>query len=116
MIRFEILLPLFYNDGKPVEDQQFVATDDEFVAAFGATSTDTVNVRGHWRYQSTIYEDRLVRVRVDVDDNPENLQRMREIKETLKELFQQLDIWISAHRIEILCRPLGDNHRPRLTF
>jgi hypothetical protein len=102
MIRFEILLPLFYNDGRPVEDQKFIDTDDELVATLGATSTDTVVVRGHWPYQSTIYEDRLIRVRVDVDDTPENWQKMRDVKEVLKHRFEQIDVWISAHRIEIL--------------
>jgi hypothetical protein len=102
MIRFEILLPLFYNDGRAIEDQKFVATDDELVANFGATSTDSVAVRGQWHYQSTIYEDRLIRVRIDVEDTAENWQQMRDIKEVLKQRFEQIDIWISAHRIEIL--------------
>ena len=31
MIRFEILLPLFYNDGRPVEREKFLQTDDELV-------------------------------------------------------------------------------------
>ena len=102
MIRFEILLPLFYNDGRAVEDRKFVETDDELVAAFGATSTDAVVVRGLWKYQSTVYEDRLVRMRLDVEDTPENWQKMRDVKEVLKQRFEQIDIWISAHRIEIL--------------
>jgi hypothetical protein len=102
MIRFEILLPQYYNDGTQIEPQKFVETDDELVQRFGATSTDTVVVRGHWVYQSTIYEDRLVRVRVDVDDAPENWQAMRDIKEVLKQRFAQLEIWITAHRIEII--------------
>ena len=45
MIRFEILLPLFYNDGRPIEPEKFVATDDDLVATFGATSTDQITVR-----------------------------------------------------------------------
>lgn len=102
MIRFEILLPLFYNDGRAVEDQKFVETDDELITVFGATSTDTVVVRGQWLYQSTIYEDRLIRVRLDVEDTPENWQKMRDIKDVLKRRFEQIDVWISAHRIEIL--------------
>jgi hypothetical protein len=102
MIRFEVLLPLFYNDGRAVEDQKYLETDDELVAAFGATSTDTVVVRGHWLYQSTIYEDRLIRLRLDLGDIPESWQKMRDIKEVLKQRFDQIDIWISAHRIEIL--------------
>ena len=32
MIRFEILLPLFYNDGRAIEDKKFIDTDDELVA------------------------------------------------------------------------------------
>ena len=35
MIRFEILLPLFYNDGRPNEPQKFIMTDDDLAAAFG---------------------------------------------------------------------------------
>lgn len=102
MIRFEILLPLFYNDGRVIEPEKFIATDDELVGHFGATSTDTVVVRGQWMYQSTRYRDQLLRVRTDVEDNPDNWQTMREIKEALKARFDQLDIWITAHRIEIL--------------
>ena len=102
MIRFEILLPLFYNDGRPIEPEQFLATDDELVALFSATSTDTVVVRGQWKYQSTKYSDQLIRVRVDVEDKPENWEAMRRVKETLKKRFEQLDIWITAHRIEII--------------
>lgn len=102
MIRFEILLPLFYNDGRVIEREKFIATDDELVGHFGATSTDTVVVRGHWMYQSTLYQDQLLRVRIDVEDNPENWRIMREIKEALKARFNQVDVWITAHRIERL--------------
>jgi hypothetical protein len=102
MIGFEILLPLFYNDGRPIEREEYVQSDDEFVQQFGATSTDTVVVRGRWLYQSTIYQDQLLRVRVDVDDTPENWQAMRALKEVLKIRFEQLDIWITAHRIDVI--------------
>ena len=101
MIRFEILLPLFSNDGRPIEREKFVETDDELVRLFGAVSTDSVVVRGLWLYQSTLYHDQLLR-RVDVEDSPENWQSMRDFKETLKVRFEQLDIWITAHRIEIV--------------
>jgi hypothetical protein len=72
MIRFEILLPLYYNDGRQVEPEKFVQTDDELVNRFGASSTDTVVVRGRWLYQGTVYHDQLVRVRLDVADTPES--------------------------------------------
>ncbi len=100
MIRFEILLPLFYNDGRQIEPDKFAATDDELVNHFGATSTDTVTVRGHWKYQSTVYSDELIRM--DVEDISDNWDAMRQAKETLKTRFEQIDIWITAHRIEVL--------------
>lgn len=102
MIRFEILLPLFYNDGQAIEREKFVETDDQLVQRFSATSTDTVVVRGQWMYASTKYSDQLVRVRLDLDDTPENWQAVRDIKESLKERFDQLDIWITAHRIDVI--------------
>ena len=102
MIRFEILLPLFYNDGRPVEREKFLETDDELVRYFGATATDAVTVRGQWLYRSTLYEDRLVRARIDVDDTPENWETMRRLKEVLRTRFDQLDIWITAYRIDIV--------------
>jgi hypothetical protein len=102
MIRFEILLPLFYNDGRPIEREKFLQTDDERVRLFGATSTDTVVVRGRWLYQSTLYHDQLIRVRLDVEDKPEIWQAVRAAKETLKTRFDQVDIWITAQRVEVV--------------
>ena len=102
MIRFEILLPLFYNDGRRIERQKFVLSDDELVNAFGATSTDTVIVRGRWVHGSTKFSDQLVRIRLDVQDTPENWQKMRDLKQLLKQRFEQLEIWVTAHRIDIL--------------
>ena len=102
MIRFEILLPLFYNDGRPIEREKFLETDDEVVRLFGAASTDTVVVRGRWLYQSTLYQDQLIRVRIDAEDTPEYWQSVRDLKETLKARFAQVDIWITAHRVDIV--------------
>jgi len=102
MIRFEILLPQFYNDGRPIERDKFLQTDDELVQAFGATSTDTVVTHGRWMYQSTLYHDQLIRVRLDIDDSLENWQAIRATKELLKARFEQHDIWITAHRVDII--------------
>src|SRR5438445_821435 len=102
MIRFEILLPLFYNDGRPIEPEKIRETDDDLVQIFGAVSTDRIPVRGQWKYQTSVYTDELIRVRVDVDDTPESWELIRACKETLKARFEQVDIWITAHRIDII--------------
>ena len=65
MVRFELLLPLYYNDGRSIEQEKFLQTDEELVVQFGATSTDAVLVSGRWMDQSTLYEDKLIRMRVN---------------------------------------------------
>ena len=70
MRKFEILLPLYYNDGRRIEEEKFTRTDEEFVAEFGSTSTDSVVVSGRWKYQGTRYDDRLIRIRIDAEDTP----------------------------------------------
>ena len=102
MVRFEFLLPLYYNDGRSIEKDKFLQTDEELVAQCGATSTDSVLVSGRWMYQSTLYEDKLIRVRVDVEDLPANWECFRAYKEVLQQRFEQEDIWITAYRIEVI--------------
>jgi hypothetical protein len=53
-------------------------------------------------YQSTLYHDQLIRVRIDVEDSPQNWESMSQLKLTLKVRFEQSDIWITAHRIDIV--------------
>ena len=102
MVRFELLLPLYYNDGRIIEPEKFLHTDEELVVQCGATSTDSVVVSGRWMYQSTLYEDKLIRVCVDVEDLPAYWDFFRSYKEVLKQRFEQEDIWITAYRIEVI--------------
>jgi len=61
-------------------------------------------------YQSALYEDKLIRVRVDVEDLPTNWEFFRSYKDVLKQRFEQEDIWITAYRIElpVECTANGD--------
>lgn len=55
-----------------------------------------------WKYQGTVYEDLLLRLIVDVPVSIPAADFFRDYKEVLKKRFEQIDIWISAHEIEIL--------------
>lgn len=97
--RYEFLLPLRYNDGSPIEPEKFEQTRLELVAQFQGVTFDPQPVRGFWVQQGTEYEDLLVRVIVDVEDTPETHAFFTQFKETLKERFQQLEIWMIYHDI-----------------
>ena len=98
--RYEILVPLLFNDGTPVPENVLADTFTELRARFGAASWETQTVRGAWEYQGVVYEDNLARFFVDVPDRPEHREYFRQFKEALKVRFQQLDIWITSHPID----------------
>jgi hypothetical protein len=100
--RFEVLLPLRFNDGSPVPDEVVANTLLELEERFGAVSCETQAIRGQWRHQGQTYRDDLIRVFVDVADEPECRQFFVEYKERLKARFRQLDIWLTTYPIEVL--------------
>jgi hypothetical protein len=100
--RFEILLPVRFNDGQPVPDDLIADTLLELRQQFGAVSSETQVIRGVWEHQGQAYRDDLVRVFVDVADVPESRQFFVEFKERLKGRFRQLDIWMTTYPIEVL--------------
>ncbi|MDF0675298.1 MAG: hypothetical protein P0120_13305 [Nitrospira sp.] len=100
--RFEVLLPLRFNDGSAVPDNAIADTLLELEQQFGAVSCDTQTIRGQWRHESQSYRDDLIRVYVDADDEPKNRQYFIECKERLKIRFQQIDIWMTTYLIEVI--------------
>jgi hypothetical protein len=100
--RFEILLPLRYNDGKPVPDEVIAGLLLQLEQRFGAVSAETQTIRGLWRHADQSYRDELVRVFVDAPDAPESLQFFLEFKESLKAVLKQIDIWMTTYPIEVL--------------
>jgi len=44
--RYEILLPLLYNDSSKIEKEKFLITNEELVEKFGATTTDLTRIVG----------------------------------------------------------------------
>ena len=100
--RYEILLPLRFNDGQPVPDELVADTLLELEQRFGAVSSETQTIRGLWRYEGESYRDDLVRVFVDVADQADHRRFFVEFKERLKSRFQQIDIWMTTYPIEVL--------------
>jgi hypothetical protein len=52
--------------------------------------------------EATIAETLHFRIFVDVSDSVENRKFFLQFNETLKKRFQQIDIWLTSHPIEVL--------------
>ncbi len=100
--RYEVLLPLRFNDGTAVPDDLVVDALVELEQRFGAASCETQSIRGLWTQDGVSYRDDLIRIFVDVSDLPEYRQFFLEFKERMKVRFQQLDIWVTSHPLDIL--------------
>jgi len=70
--RFEILLPLRFNDGQPVPDELVGQRLLELRQQFNAVSAETQVIRGHWQHQDEVFRDELLRIFVDVADTGDN--------------------------------------------
>lgn len=99
--RFEVLLPLRFNDGREVPPAWLAEAVLEIVERFGAASYETQKVEGHWRHGAVTYRDDLVRIVVDVPDSPDNRQWVKEFKKRWKSRLEQLDLWVVSHPIDI---------------
>ena len=100
--RFEILLPLRFNDGQAVPDELIADTLLELRERYGAVSAETQTIRGLWQHEGKIFRDDLVRIFVDVQDAPENIEFFQAFKERAKLRFKQLDIWLTTYPVEVL--------------
>jgi hypothetical protein len=100
--RFEILLPLQHNDGTRIDEVLINATWRELVAEFKAVTVEPTPLRGLWVDDGREYEDVLIKRVIDLEDTPAVRHFLGEFKERLKVRFDQVEVWITAHSIEIL--------------
>ncbi len=99
--RFEVLLPLQFNDGREVPSEWLAEAVLEIVETFGAASYETQKVEGHWRFQGILYRDNLVKIVVDTSDEEESRDWMRAFKERWKAKLEQLELWLVSYTIDV---------------
>ena len=100
--RYEILVPLLFNNGQPVPETLLTATFIELRDQFGAASWETQALKGGWEHEGAVYLDNLTRFFVDVPDLPEHREFFVAFKARLKKRFDQLEIWITSHPVDVI--------------
>src|SRR5262245_34781561 len=99
--RFEVMLPLQFNDGEAVPEDWIGDAVLEVADHFGAASLETQRIKGHWRHAGVLYRDNLVRIVVDVPGTVKNRKWMKEVKKRWKERLKQIELWMVSYRIDI---------------
>jgi hypothetical protein len=99
--KYDIYLPLRYNDGRQIEDEKF---DDVLYECFGGLTAvlHEFPLRGLWSGESEAYRDLIViYTTIDFESSESTTQFFEEYKESLKSQFQQEEILITVQEIGV---------------
>ncbi len=95
MRKYEIQLPLSYNDGEPIEQGKIKSARDELVHEFGSFA---VPDRKTLKYDGVRCVE-IMKLEIMTAGNRVPTKFLKDFKESLKESFQVTDILITTHRV-----------------
>ena len=99
--RYENLLPLQFNDDRPVPAEVNLRTLSELRERFGGASAETQTIQGEWSFRGKVFRDKSARIFVDVPDTPQVRAFFVRFKKILKRRYKQHDVWITSYPIEV---------------
>jgi hypothetical protein len=97
MRKYEIHLPVTYNNGMPVEQEKMRRVREELFAIFGSF---LVPYRRAWKYDGAKYIE-IVKIEIITTSDKVPKKRLKDFKERVKESLQQNDILILTHGVQV---------------
>ncbi|HEV8722042.1 MAG TPA: hypothetical protein VGW77_15535 [Candidatus Binatia bacterium] len=97
MKKYEIYLPLKYNDGRKIEAEKIKQIREELVAVFGArtVSSQSAPYQGAWKYGGVDFVEDIIKIEI-IAGADRTQKFFRDFKGRLKQLLQQVDVLITA--------------------
>ncbi len=102
MKEYDLFVPLYYYDGRPIEPQKFQDLQRQLLDQFGGFTFFPQPNEGFWTLAGLTYRDEIVIYRVMTSDEQEARRFLSDLKERLKEAFQQEEILIVGRDVETL--------------
>jgi len=104
MKKYEIYLPLKYNDGTEVEPEKLKQIRERLVAVFGAITVSPIAApfHGRWRYGGVEYVDEIIRFEIITEEDFGSNLFFKNFKNQLKRSLRQFDILITVQNIETI--------------
>jgi len=102
MNKYEIYLPLKYNDGKKIEPQKLKEIRQQLLAVFGGltASSSSAPLQGTWRYRGVEFVDDIVWIEIITKEDMNDF--FKNFKRRLKRALHQLDILITVQYIHTI--------------
>ncbi|HEX6043619.1 MAG TPA: hypothetical protein VFZ22_03965 [Pyrinomonadaceae bacterium] len=104
MKKYEIYLPLKYNDGQEIEPEKLKQIRQQLIAVFGAitVSSLTAPFQGTWRYGGVEFVDDIIRFEIITEQDFRANVFFKSFKNQLKRTLRQFDILITVQEIETI--------------
>ena len=99
--RYEVLLPVRFNDGTDVPEELLGEAVNEIVERFNAVTFYKEAAEGRWRHDEVLFRDDLALLVADVPDTAANRKWMKAFKAKWKRRLDQLEIWMVSYRLDI---------------
>ncbi|MEK6867797.1 MAG: hypothetical protein AABX98_03150 [Nanoarchaeota archaeon] len=103
-LKYEFYIPTSYNDKTPIEPKKQRYVKNKIVDKFNGISIHPATVQGIWCGQNkeVFHYDNCIHFEVCVDNLDENEIFFEQLKEELKELFRQEDIYMICFEVKML--------------
>lgn len=102
MKEYDLFVPLFYNDGRPVESEKFHQLQEVLRDHFGGLTVFPQPNKGFWRMAGVTYREEIVIYRVIATAQDDSRRFLQDLKEQLRVQFQQEEILIVERDIRTL--------------
>ena len=101
MNKYEIYVPLKYNNGAVIKPEKLEQIQEQLMAAFGAITVSSLFApfQGTWRYGGIEFIDDIIRIEVITK---EELEFFKNFKRRLKRKLRQIDILITMQYIHVI--------------
>ena len=102
MKEYDIFVPLYFNDGSPVEAERLQDLQETLLNRFGGLTFFPQPNQGFWRMAGVTYRDEIVIYRVIGADREGSRKFLERLKERLKSELGQEDVLIVERDVRTL--------------
>ena len=99
---YDIFVPLFYNDGTPIESRKFKRLQGRLLANFDGLSFFPQPIEGFWKMGGVTYRDQIVIYRVLSYQGGKAKRILVQLKEQLKRELKQEEILVVERNVRTL--------------
>ena len=104
MTKYEIYLPLKYNNGTGIEPEKLKEIQQQLIAVFGAMTVSSLFApfQGTWRYGGVQFVDDIIRIEIITERDLISNRFFKNFKRQLKRELRQFDILITVQDVHTI--------------